>query len=119
MSSTIRHKRLTTPAAVPSAGDMAVAELAINLADRRLFSKDAANTIFELGAQPTFQRTGLVATANQTVVTLASTATFVLSVEVNGVLMRNPDDYTFASGNKITFVAALTLGDQVQISYVE
>lgn len=48
MPTTIRIKRTITPGAVPTANDLSQGELAINLYDRKLFSKDQSNNIFEL-----------------------------------------------------------------------
>ncbi|MGE8501698.1 MAG: hypothetical protein ACN6P1_05610 [Pseudomonas sp.] len=41
MADLIRHKRSSVPSAVPAAGDLALGELAINVADGRLFLKKA------------------------------------------------------------------------------
>jgi hypothetical protein len=48
MSNTIQIKRSSTAAAVPTAGQLAVGELAVNLADKKLFTKDASNAVVEL-----------------------------------------------------------------------
>lgn len=46
----ILFKRSETPAAVPLVGDLAVGEIAINLADKKIFSKNSANEIVSLSA---------------------------------------------------------------------
>jgi hypothetical protein len=48
MSNTIQIKRSSTAASVPTAGQLAVGELAVNLADKKLFTKDASNAVVEL-----------------------------------------------------------------------
>ena len=48
MSNTIQIKRSSTAAAVPTAGQLAVGELAVNLADKKLYTKDASNAVVEL-----------------------------------------------------------------------
>jgi hypothetical protein len=48
MSNTIQIKRSSTAASVPTAGQLAVGELAVNLADRKLFTKNASNAVVEL-----------------------------------------------------------------------
>jgi hypothetical protein len=53
MSTTIQIKRSSTASAVPLSGDLAVGELAVNLADKRLFAKQADGTIIELSTNPT------------------------------------------------------------------
>lgn len=52
MANTIRIKRSSTASAVPSAGDLVEGELAINTADKKLYSKDAT-TVFELANNAT------------------------------------------------------------------
>jgi hypothetical protein len=47
MSNTIQIKRSSTAAAVPTSGNLAVGELALNLADKKLYTKDAANNIVQ------------------------------------------------------------------------
>lgn len=53
MANTIQIKRSSTTGAVPLAGDLAVGELAANLVDRKLFSKNADGTVFQLGGGAT------------------------------------------------------------------
>jgi hypothetical protein len=48
MATTIRIKRTITPGAVPVAGDLQQGELAVNLYDRKLFTKDQSNNVVEL-----------------------------------------------------------------------
>ena len=45
----IRLKRTAVAAHVPAATDLVDGELALNLADRKMFAKDAAGTVFEIG----------------------------------------------------------------------
>lgn len=53
MANTIQIKRSSTAAAIPTAGQLAVGELAVNLLDRKLFSKNADGTVFQLGGGAT------------------------------------------------------------------
>lgn len=53
MASTIITKNSSTAAAIPTASDLVEAELAINTADRRLYSKDSAGNIIEVGGSGT------------------------------------------------------------------
>jgi len=48
MANQIQIKRSSVAGKVPVAGDLAVGELAVNLTDKKIFSKDASNTIIEL-----------------------------------------------------------------------
>lgn len=52
MANPIQIKRSSTASAVPSAGSLLVGELAVNLADRKLFTKNGGGTVVLL-AQPT------------------------------------------------------------------
>ena len=49
MANIIQHKRSSVAGNAPTAAQIEVGELAINLADRKLFTKDGTNTIIELG----------------------------------------------------------------------
>ena len=48
MPTTIKLKRSSVAGRIPAALDLSVGELAINLTDRRLYSKDAEGTVFRL-----------------------------------------------------------------------
>jgi hypothetical protein len=49
MSTVIQIKRSETANAIPSVGDIAVGELAVNLADGTLYSKKTDGSIIEIG----------------------------------------------------------------------
>lgn len=53
MATTIQIKRSSTASGVPLSTDLAVGELAVNLADKRLFTKQSDGTIIELSTNPT------------------------------------------------------------------
>ncbi len=46
----IKIKNSNVAGRLPASGDLQVAELALNIQDKKLYSKDAAGTIFEIGA---------------------------------------------------------------------
>ena len=50
MGNVIRIKRSSTPGAVPTSADLVGGELAVNLNDRKLYTKDHLNAIIEIGA---------------------------------------------------------------------
>ena len=64
---TILTKRSNTASSVPAAGDLTNstggAELAVNTADKRIFTKDSGGTVVELGTSPS----SLAVTGNATV----------------------------------------------------
>lgn len=49
MSTVVQIKRSETAGSTPAAGDLAVGELAVNLEDKRLFSKKTDGTIVSIG----------------------------------------------------------------------
>lgn len=76
MANTIQIKRSSTAAAVPTSGQLAVGELAVNLTDRKLFSKNGSGTVFQLGGGATgagqddvFYENSRTVTANYTIST--------------------------------------------------
>ena len=51
MSIAIQHKRNSTTGNAPTASDIAQGEIAINLADLRMFTKDHNNAIQRIGGE--------------------------------------------------------------------
>jgi len=49
---TIITKNSSTPSSVPTAGDLEQGELAVNVADKRLFTEDSTGSVVELGTNP-------------------------------------------------------------------
>src|SRR6056300_1678825 len=49
MASVIKLKRSSTSGAVPASGDLEVGEVAINLADRVIYSKQSGGTVVRIG----------------------------------------------------------------------
>ena len=52
MSNTIQIKRSSTASAVPTAGQLQQGELAVNLADKKLYTKDQTNAVVLLNPDP-------------------------------------------------------------------
>ena len=50
MPQTFKVKNSSVEGKVPAAGDLATAELALNLKDQKLYSKDADGNVFQIGA---------------------------------------------------------------------
>jgi hypothetical protein len=61
MANTIQIKRSSTATSVPTSGQLEVGELAVNLADKKLYSKNASGVVVELDGS------GVALTGNQTV----------------------------------------------------
>jgi len=49
MANTILLKRSSTASSVPAAGSLQAGELAVNLADQKLYSKTAGGTVVQVG----------------------------------------------------------------------
>lgn len=60
MTTTIITKNSSTASAVPLAADLVQGELAVNVTDKRVFTKDASASVVELGINPTSVTTGNV-----------------------------------------------------------
>ena len=86
---TIITKFSSSASAVPTASDLVQGELAVNTADKRLFTENASATIIEIGTNPSSITTGTITatgtvTANSSL--LSSNATFTGGT-VNGVVI--------------------------------
>jgi hypothetical protein len=64
MSNTIQIKRSSTASSVPTTGQLAQGELAVNLVDKKLYTKDNTNAVVQLN--PEFNINGLTTTAVDT-----------------------------------------------------
>lgn len=114
MPNTIVLKRSSTASAVPGAGSLAVGELAINLADRRLYSKNAGGAVFNITIDGTHVTSGTVAVANggtgSTTAAAARTALGATTVGGNLFALTNPSAVRFVridADNTVTAVAAI------------
>lgn len=68
MANTIQHKRSTSAGAVPTTGQLATGELALNLTDKKIYSKDGSGNVVEMS--PT-----VIADASVTVAKISATGT--------------------------------------------
>lgn len=136
MANTIQIKRSSTAAAVPTAGQLAVGELALNLADKKVFSKDASGNILTLVGAPALQAEmeagtetgirsmspanikqaidvlssvrGLFRKADPTIVAWSKTGNFTVSTATTLYVEVNGSLKTIASGTAITMPTATT-----------
>jgi len=77
---TIVTKNSSTASDVPSSSDLVQGELAVNVADKRLFTENASATVVEIGTNPTSVTTGALSstgitcsgTVNGTVITAST-----------------------------------------------
>jgi hypothetical protein len=104
----------STAAAEPTAGNLINGELAINIADGKLYYKDNLGVVKSIsGATATYTRTSFTATAAQTTFTVAYTVGFV-QVYLNGVFL-NGTDFTATNGTTVVLATGATAGDIVEV----
>ncbi len=72
---TIITKFSSTASAVPTASDLVQGELAVNTADKRLFTEDSGASIIEIGTNPSSLTTGNIVGSGTLAITGASTLT--------------------------------------------
>lgn len=116
MANTLILKKSSVPSKVPLASDLQVGELAVNLSDKKLYSKDAGGTVIELGGSSgtsQYTRYTYTATSGQTTFAAAYTVGYV-NVYLNGVMLA-PDDYTATNGTSIILATGAVTGDIVDI----
>jgi len=83
MATKIVTKNSSTASAVPTASDLVQGELAVNVADKRLFTEDNAGAIVELGTNP-------------------STLTVTGEITANGgIALGDNDKATFGAGDDL------------------
>lgn len=110
---TIITKFSTTASAVPQNTDLVPGELAVNLADVRLFTENNSNTVIELGTKPSSITTGVInATGTVTANSLLTSSNLVATGgTLNGVVIGG-STATAITGTVVTastnFVGALS-----------
>jgi hypothetical protein len=74
MANTIIIKNSTTPGSVPGTGDVNVGELALNVADRKMYTKNSGGSVVQVGGGATgagtddiFYENGQTVTSNYTI----------------------------------------------------
>ena len=99
---TLVTKNSSTAAAVPGTGDLVQGELAVNVADKRLFTKNSGGTVVELGTNPST----LVVEGNVGVGATPSAAIASTTIEIGvnksgafGALGDGPTDNAYVSAN--------------------
>jgi hypothetical protein len=122
MASTIITKNSSTAAAIPTPSDLVEAELAINTADRRLYSKDSAGNIIEVGGSGTvlIYRDNFSGDGSTTAFTLPRTPLNeeLIDIYIDGVYQFK--DTFSVSGAVITFSEAPPSGtDNIEVMQLQ
>jgi len=106
MATKIVTKNSSTASAVPTASDLVQGELAVNVADKRLFTEDNAGAIVELGTNPY----NFTANHNGSA-KLATTAT---GIDVTGTVVadgiESSGNFAFTAADGVTISAKETVG---------
>lgn len=99
MATTIKIKNSSTTGSVPATGDLVQGELAINLVDRKIFSKKADGTVIELsggargtGSDDVFYENSQTVTANYTITTGKNAGSFGPITIASGITVTVPAD---------------------------
>ena len=138
MASIIKIKRNNTGGTVPSGGDLAAGELAVNTADGLLFTSSNGSDIVSLGQTSasiqeaaalanTNSRIGTVESATttaaiQATAALANTNAYIADVKTDSASWNDATDtITFTRGDSTTYSVALTgfPSDSVSNTYVQ
>ena len=115
MATKIIHKKSSTASSIPSAGALEPGELALNLADKKIYSKTTGGAIIEFNDAPVAiqTKTEFTATAGQTTFAVSYTAGAV-NVYRNGVYLGK-SDYVATDGGNIILGTGCTVGDSIEI----
>ena len=111
MAVSIKPKRTSTPGNVPTTSDIEVGEIAINLADKKLYVRDASDNIFdltesvtdtspELGGDLDLNNNDIIGTGNIDIEgTITSTGNISTDGTIDGDVIGNQGYYAKASEN--------------------
>lgn len=128
MATKIIHKKSSTAGSIPAASALEPGELAINLADRKIYSKTTDGNVIEVGggsSEPgSYSYTSYYFTANANQTTFSGTddngsllsyLTGNVLVFLNGSLLEPTADYTATNGSSIVMTTALSANDELTI----
>ena len=114
MSNTILIKRSGASASVPSAGNLALGELAINYTDGNLFYKNNAGAVVVIASNQFLSVSGNVTANNGMFTNIVNTASFTGGqVSVTGNITGN---YILGNGSQLTGVNASNVGTLTTLS---
>jgi hypothetical protein len=118
MASTILIKRSTTTGAVPTTGDLSTGELAINTADKRIFTNNGG-TIVEIGTTPTTQAVTGNATVGGTLGVTGNTSLSTVSTSGAATLASGSVTGNFSVAGTLTVATPSNSTDAASKGYVD
>ena len=117
MATRIITKYSSTPGAEPTAGDLSVGELAVNVTSRRLYTKDASGNVQEVGASSGASLYRDTFTGNGSTVNFTMAHSIIneelVDIFIDGVY-QSKDNYTVA-GAVVTFSTAPPLNSDIEM----
>jgi|LWDU01.1.fsa_nt_gi hypothetical protein len=120
MATKIKIKQSAVVGKIPNSTDLAQGELALNTADKKLYSKDSAGNIFAIGgsgggSSSSIKEQEYIATAGQT--SFMTTGGYLTSdyieVYVNGIKLQNSIDFTYTDGWNIVLTDPADADDEI------
>lgn len=118
MATDILIKRSTTPGAVPTTGDLSTGELAVNTADKRLFTNNSG-TIVEIGTAPTTQAVTGNATVGGTLGVTGNTTLTTVSTSGAATLASGSVTGNFSVAGTLTVATPTNSTDAASKGYVD
>lgn len=113
---TLQHKRSSIASNAPATTDIGVGELAINFADKKLFTKDGTNAIIELdGSAKWTDQTGGVSRADK--IAVGAAAAPKVAVDVTGTVGQNVQTTTGAINVSTGQVFSMTVSAATTVSF--
>jgi len=118
MATDILIKRSTTSGAIPTTGDLSTGELAINTADKRLFTNNSG-TIVEIGTAPTTQAVTGNATVGGTLGVTGNTTLTTVSTSGAATLASGSVTGNFSVAGTLTVATPTNSTDAASTGYVD
>jgi len=120
MATKIIHKKSSTAGSIPAANTLEPGEIAVNLTDKKIYSKQTDGTVIELspsGNSALIDNVEFTATANQTTFTTAYDVGGI-QVFLNGVRLQD-SDFTATNGSTIVLASGAAANDVLSIQKFE
>jgi len=120
MATKIIHKKSSTAGSIPAANTLEPGEIAVNLTDKKIYSKQTDGTVIELspsGNSALIDNVEFTATANQTTFTTAYDVG-AIQVFLNGVRLQD-SDFTATNGSTIVLASGAAANDVLSIQKFE
>ena len=112
MASVIKLKRSSTPGAVPAGSDLQVGEVAVNLADRVIFAKQAGGAVVRIGESALANTNARINLLNTNLTGTNSAIRTLVTAEASRIDLVNTNLTSTNSAIRTLVTAAQGAGDQ-------